>query len=237
MKKAWANFLAGGGKGPAGAVCALLVVMTLGGCETMPQIPGFSKVVEAPEYHPTNVHRKSEVLPLEIKRVALLPVSGMTEEVSLEAGADALAPVLQAELEKTKRFEIVVVSPEEMQRLTGQARCRPDEALPHDFFEQLHTRTGCDAVLFCQLTRYNAYPPLAVGWRMSLVQGAGPEILWSLDEVFDAGNPEVAGGARTYYTQHIRIEPPLQDSETILRAPTLFGQFSLNAVFGTLPRR
>lgn len=230
MKRAWAN-------SPICALCGLAVAMALGGCATMPQIPGLTGTAAAAEYHPTNVHRKSDVLPLEIKRVAVLPVAGMTGDVSLDAGTDALGPVLQAELEKSKRFEIVPVSPEEMERLTGQARWRPDERLPHDFFEQMQTRTGCDAVMFCELTRYNAYPPLVVGWKLSLVQGTGPEILWSADEMFDAGNPEVAGGARTYYTQHIKVEAPLQDSETILRAPTLFGQYSLSSVFGTLPRR
>jgi len=240
MKRAWANFPAGRRGLPVRALCCLIAVMTLGGCEMMQRIPGWSgrsRVVEPVEYRPTNVHRKSDVLPLEIKRVAVLPISGMTDDPSLEAGEDALGPVLQAELEKTKRFEIVAVSPEEMQRLTGQAKWRPDEELPEGFFERLHTRTGCDAVLFCQLARYHAYPPLAVGWKLSLVQGAGPEILWSVDEVFDAGNPEVASGAKAYYTQHVRTETPPQDSETIMRAPTLFGQYSLNAVFGTLPRR
>jgi hypothetical protein len=214
--------------------------MTLTGCEMMQRIPGWTgrpSVVEPAEYRPTNVHRKSDVLPLEIKRVAVLPMSGMTDDPSLEAGEDVLGPVLQAELVKTKRFEIVAVSPDEMQRLTGQAKWRPDEELPEGFFERLRTRTGCDAVMFCQLGRYQAYPPLAVAWKLSLVQGAGPEILWSVDELFDAGNPEVAKGARTYYAQHVRIETPLQDSETILHAPTLFGQYSLDAVFETLPRR
>ena len=236
MKRAWVNFLAGRRRLPVRALCGLVAAMTLGGC-AMPRWSRVSGMGETAEYHPTNVHRKSDVLPLEIKRVAVLPMSGMTDDPSLEAGEDALGPVLQAELEKTKRFEIVAISPEEMERLTGQAKWRPDEELPEGFFERLHTRTGCDAVLFCQLTRYQAYPPLAVGWKLSLVQGTGPEILWSADEVLDAGNPEVAGGARAYYTQHIRIEAPLQDSETILRAPALFGQYSLNAVFGTLPRR
>lgn len=239
MKRAWANFLTGRRELPVRALCGLIVAMTLGGCamSRLPWMSGMPRLVAAPEYHPTNVHRKSDVLPLEIKRVAILPMSGMTDDPSLAVGEDALEPVLQAELEKTKRFEIVVVSREEMKRLTGQAKWRPDEELPEGFFERLHTRTGCDAVLFCQLARYHAYPPLAVGWKLSLVQGAGPEILWSIDEVFDAGNPEVASGARAYYTQHIRVEASTQESETILRAPTLFGQYSLNAVFGTLPRR
>jgi hypothetical protein len=236
MKRAWANFPAGRRRLPVQALCGLIAAMTLAGC-AMPRWSRMTGMGEAAEYHPTNVHRKSDVLPQEIKRVAVLPISGMTDDPSLEAGEDALGPVLQAELEKTKRFEIVAISPEEMKRLTGQAKWRPDEELPEGFFERLHTRTGCDAVLFCQLARYHAYPPLAVGWKLSLVQGAGPEILWSIDEMFDAGNPEVASGARAYYTQHIRIEQPLQDSETILRAPALFGQYSLSAVFGTLPQR
>jgi hypothetical protein len=31
------------------------------------------------------------------------------------------------------------------------------------FFERIHQVTACDEVLFCQLTRYRAYPPVAMG--------------------------------------------------------------------------
>jgi hypothetical protein len=76
-----------------------------------------------------------------------------------------------------------------------------------------------------------------VGWKLTLVDKTGAEILWSADEVFDAGNPEVANGARAYYTQHIHGEAPLSDSGTILRAPSQFGEYSVSLLFSTLPDR
>jgi hypothetical protein len=100
------------------------------------------------------------------------------------------------------------------------------------------------------LIRYQPYEPLAVGWKFNLVEE--PEtpndstlsskepayrILWSADEVFDAGDVEVANAARAYYAQHLRDEAPVSDSSIVLGSPTRFGQYTLNALFTTLPRR
>jgi hypothetical protein len=43
------------------------------------------------------------------------------------------------------------------------------ESMPTNFFPTLQRRTGCDAVLFCELTEFKAYPPLVMGWRFKLV--------------------------------------------------------------------
>jgi hypothetical protein len=150
---------------------------------------------------------------------------------------DALTPILTTELEKTKRFEVVVLSTEQMKQLTGQGVWKTEDALPPDFFTRLRASTSCDGVMFSQITRYQAYQPLMVGWKLTLVDKTGAEILWSADEVFDAGNPEVANGARAYYTQHIHGEAPLSDSGTILRAPSQFGEYSVSLLFSTLPDR
>jgi len=65
----------------------------------------------------------------------------------------------------------------------------------------------------------------------------GLRILWSADEVFDAGDVGVANAARAYYSQHLRNEAPLSDSSTVLGSPSRFGQYTLNALFATLPGR
>jgi len=155
---------------------------------------------------------------------------------------EALEPVLQSELEKTKRFEVVAVSGDQLRQLTGQAAWRADEPLPLDFFDRLQKATGCDAAMFCQVTRYQPYQPLAVGWKLSLASktaatNAQPQLLWSVDEVLDAGEPQVAKSARTYYLQHVHNEQSPADSGTILRSPSLFGRFTLSVLFGTLPDR
>ena len=63
---------------------------------------------------------------------------------------------LGAELEKTKRFDLVIISPEQLRQSTGQTAWRDEDALPPDFFNRLREACGCDAVFFTQLTRY--YP-------------------------------------------------------------------------------
>jgi hypothetical protein len=145
---------------------------------------------------------------------------------------------------------VVPVSGEQLRQWTGHSKWRADEALPGDFLQQLRAATGCDAVLFCQLIRYQPYEPLAVGWKFCLVEEpqtandstlsskelAG-RILWSADEVFDAGDVEVANAARAYYSQHLRDEAPVSDSSIVLGSPTRFGQYTLHALFTTLPRR
>jgi hypothetical protein len=55
--------------------------------------------------------------------------------------------------------------------------------------------------LFDQLTRYQPYQPVAVGWKMTLVFNKEHQIYWAADEVFDAGDDGVANAAR------LRIRP------------------------------
>lgn len=233
MKKALAKWVRERRDFLARVAGVLPMALILGGCEAIQ----FSGLESQPEYRPTNFRRANDVLPLDVRRVAVLPLAIANKDASLDAGVYVLQPILRAELEKTKRFEVVALSPEQMRLLTGQATWKPEEALPSDFFDRLHKSTDCDAVMFCQLTRYHAYPPLADGWKFNLVANTNAQSLWSADEVFDAGNPEVAKGARSYYAQHISNEARLSDSTTILRAPSEFGQYSLSLLFTTLPER
>ena len=242
MKRAWLDCARRGRAWPLCRLAILWLVVVTAGCKSM-QISGYQL---GPSYRPTNVYRRNDALPLEIKRVAVLPLSATSSTPLLEAGIEALEPVLYAELEKTKRFEVIPVSPEQLRQWTGQTAWRADELLPPDLFERLRQGTGCDAVLFSQLTRYQPYQPLAIGWKFSLIEkpeaavppGNGvPLILWSADEVLDAGDPEVTNAARAYYSQHLRNEAPLADASTVLSSPARFGQYTLGTLLGTLPQR
>ena len=222
----------------------LLLAALLAGCRAAhnipPQVQDFG-----PTYHPSNVYRSSSWLPVEVRRVAVLPLTTtITSAPFLEAGVDTLEPLVYAELEKAKRFEVIPVTPKQMKEWTGANGVRADEVLPHDLFKRIGAATACDAILFCQLTRYQPYPPLAVGWKFSLIENpkviatgvqVQPEIIWSVDEVLDAGDQSVATGARVYYSQHLHNEAPSADPATMLSSPTRFGQYTLAALLATLP--
>jgi hypothetical protein len=223
MKKARLDFF---------AVCLLAWIAT--GCAGRPVQPAH---VADLHYRPDNFYRRSKVLDPQIKRVAILPVTTVTASETFMAGAELLQQYIGPELEKTKRFDLVIVSPEQLRLWTGQPSWRADDVLPADFFKRLKEGCACDAVFFSQLTRYQPYQPVAVGWKLTLVQVEGGQILWAADEVLDAGDAVVANSARQYSGQHVHIEGPLDDPAAILGSPSRFGQYSLSALLASLPAR
>ena len=165
--------------------------------------PYFSDL-NTPSYAPSNVYRNEALLPSYVKRVAVLPLTTLTDEASMDFARDSLWPVLLNELGRSRQFELVTVPPEELRLLTGRSGWSGEEKLPVGFFEKLKDKLGVDAILFCRLTQYRAYEPLAVGWRLKLLDAEIPRILWAVDEVFDARVAEVAAAARRYAREHPR---------------------------------
>jgi len=190
-----------------------------------------------PRYKPDNIFLAGGKLPGDIKRVAVLPLACDGRQTDLAAGRDTLEPVLFAELIRAKHFEVVQISREELWRLTGRADWTGGEILPSEILDSLKKESGCDAVLFCELTEFRAYPPLAVGWRLKLVDVRQKKTLWAGDEHFDAGNPAVIAGARLYLR---RGQVVLDDSAggwLAVNSPRRFGQYSIDSLLGTLPAR
>jgi hypothetical protein len=210
----------------------LLGLVALAGCDSIPK----PHLPEA-HYHPSNVFYKDKVLDPTVKRVAVLPMTTSIPAETLQAGIDLFQPLVNAELEKSKRFDLFIVSKEQMRLWTGRVAWKANDELPPYFLDKIRAGTDCQAVFFTELTRYHAYPPLAVGWKMTLVQNSPQDIIWAADEVFDAGDADVAASARDYDSKHIHIEAPLSDPESILSSPSRFGQYTLHELLALLPIR
>ena len=99
----------------------------------------------------------------------------------------------------------------------------------------LKNELGCDAVIFPELTQYRPYAPLVIGWNLKLVSLKNQQILWAIDEVFDAGDIAVANGARRYQMRREAANPALAESRQILTSPRVFGQYTAETVLDTLP--
>ncbi len=194
-----------------------------------------SDMVIGPSYQPSNVYRVN-ALPANLRRVAVLPLTANPGD-DLAAGREILEPILHEELAKTKKFELVLITPQALRQRTGQASWRADEKLPADFFSTLTNAYGCDAVLFCHLTVFRAYPPLAVGWRFKLVECRDAQTIWAADDVFDAGQPAVVNGARRYEQDQQQNTTPQLDSRRILNAPRRFGHYAASTLLATMPDR
>ncbi|HOW64082.1 MAG TPA: hypothetical protein P5186_12385 [Candidatus Paceibacterota bacterium] len=211
----------------------LLLLLLCGGCA----MPSAKNRIIGPSYSPTNVNLAQKQMPPQLRRVAVLPLANRLNDSESEAGRESLQPVLLAELSKTGLLDTAFVQENDLRQWSGRAKWSAEERLPTSLLKKIREQTGADGVLFCELTTYRPYPPLSVGWRFKLVDCQEAKIWWSIDEVFDAGDPTVANAARHYYNDHMQQSIPLQDSQSILSSPRRFGQYTLHAVFSTLPSR
>ena len=167
----------------------------LAGCQSAPlQVSIFRR-----DYRPDNVFTYPPKLALNVQRVAVLPLAAET------AGKRFAGRVRRA-------LTGAVGTARQNQKIRGGGRGRRQNCaaapagrtgpagkhLPADFLAFLRREYGCDAVLFTELTAYRAYAPLAVGWRLKLVDAGSGQIIWSADELFDAAHPGVGRAAQRF---------------------------------------
>src|ERR1051326_4264848 len=127
-----------------------------------------------------------------------------------------------------------------MRHFTGKPAWAANEKLPPNFLSTIKQETGCDAVLFSRLTRDHAYPPVAVGWNLKVVDAGDGQVWWAIDELFDLADPLVVNSARRYQLSHekyYQANPLLADSRTALISPRRLAAYSASAMFATLPER
>ncbi|MCC5834368.1 MAG: hypothetical protein JJU20_06520 [Opitutales bacterium] len=92
-----------------------------------------------------------------------------------------------------------------------------------------------DVFLRIEVTSYSAYPPLNIGARLYIATMDGGDVLWSIDQFLNAGDPAVARSARRYGQSQHRRDYPVQSGEAILLSPRQFARFFADFVFSTLP--
>jgi hypothetical protein len=203
------------------------------GCDTLEQ-----KAVElahppAPPWQPGNVHRPAAALPVDFRRVAVLPLAAANSQ-DLQAGKEALGSLPGQALGQRGLFEVLPISAQQLQQWTGRDSLAADEPLPRDLLVRLRAETGCDGVLFVRLTRFQPYPPASVGWSFRLVAAPGAEILWAVDEVADTRLPSVASGLQLYFRQRGITD---LEARHLAASPRRVAEYSLEALFQTLPPR
>lgn len=214
----------------------LLVFLTACGTTTISK----NEVVMGEDYKVSNVHKLAPKLPERIRRVLFLPLTVEPGNPELVTARPGLEQILQSELDRLNTFEVVRMTPEQLRQYTGRLEWTTNDKLPPDFLTVLKKEMGCDAVLFSRLTRYHAYPPMAIGWSLKLVDTTDAQVWWAVDEMFDQSDPRVTTASRRYELKHQKYRqatPELADSRIALISPRRLAQYSAAALFATLPER
>lgn len=215
----------------AAGICGSFFIF-LTGCSTKP----LRDPIIGPDHQVRNVYRREMLLPVNVRRVAVLPMSHKAGIGDFARGRESLEPVYHNELAKVGRFELVFVEPKQLKEWTGKDRWDAYEELPLPLIHTVEDKTGAQAVLFSHLIEYKAYPPMVIGWRMKLV-GDDLQAIWAVEEIFDAAEEPVSNSARRYDRGQVKNSSALEDSRSILLSPKRFGQYTLKAVLETLPAR
>ncbi len=167
-----------------------------------------------------------------IRRVVVLPVwSGNAAPVET---ASELDPTVIAALQLAQRFEVVTLSREDALHRFRAESFSSASALPHDLLATLRREFAADAVLFVDVTVYNAYRPLAIGLRARLASIDGKRLVWTFDNVFSADDPRVANAARHHFLDSDR-RVPADLTHGVLQSPSRFATYACAAMFATLP--
>jgi len=212
-----------------GGLVALLTLVS--GCANKPSV--FDPAVTGPFHQIGNYYLVDQKLPDDIRRVAMMPLTAVQTDYASVAAVESLQPVLYGELSKLRAFDITIIPRSKLQDLTGQSSWSPDDRLPNNFLYQITNTTACDAILFSRVTHYHAFPPMAIGWKMLMVNTKG-DVLWSVDEVFDAGEARVVNSAHRYAMQNEMTAPEIEPHTGLVNSPRFFSQYAASEVVKTL---
>ena len=220
------------------AVFALALTVTLAGCNTTSiKNPG---TVVGPFHKPVNYHLADGVMPADMRRVALLPLTSALNTVEHQSGRVILQQLLQTAIVNSGLFEVVFVPNSKMEQLTGRPAWRMIDELPVDFIDKITREYDCQGVLFSHLSVYQPYPPLNVGRRMGLVHlsqaSNNGSVVWEIDEVFNAGQKSVINSARRNAIKNGLSDPELDHDFGLQNSPRRFGRYTAEAVVSTMSR-
>lgn len=213
--------------------CYLLILLTLAGCTSPRMGREWRDKPIGFQYEPDNVFA-IEQMPENLTRVVVLPFS---KAASVNDMMPAVESAMVTALRRQSLFELVRVDAESLYQQLGDDNLTFDKPMPAALLDRLRSTYQADAVLQTEITSFRPYKPLQIGVRSRLFTIDDNRIIWSCDEVLDAGNEKVALGARLYAEKELEQPYPLQSSYSALISPERFAGYVGYILFNTLPRR
>ena len=210
-------------------LCLAVCLTLLGACVTKPRKVPAPPPPPVPQNYFSDAHDGPAM-----RRVAVLPL--YAPQVPPETMRDVTA-AFDSELNKKALFEVVPVSPSELEGMAGERQLSSVEQLPGDLMAKLRQKYSAEGVLLIDITHFNSYRPVSIGVRAKLVEISGGRIRWAFDYVFDAGHPAVADAAKKFQIQYADQRRALpDDGGSILLSPARFAKYVAAETFASLQK-
>ena len=184
-----------------------------------------------------NVYISPDGLPANLQRVAVKPLLPGRGNRSAERGVPLIQQLFTEELSRARIFDVVSLTRDRLDTLIGVPALYADSPLPVEFISKIKEETGCQALLFAELTTFRAYPPVAVGWKLHLFDLETEELIWAADEVFDGGQATVANALRRHIREKLSPNNAAATHLLVLDSPREMARFSLGELIGTFTQK
>jgi hypothetical protein len=184
-----------------------------------------------------NVYISPDGLPANLQRVAVMPLVPGRGNRSAERGVPLIQQLFTEELSRARIFDVVTLTPNRLDTLIGIRALYADSRLPVEFISKIKEETGCQALLFAELTTFRAYPPVAVGWKLHLFDLETETLIWAADEVFDGGQASVANALRLHIREKLSPNNAAATQLLVLDSPREMARFSLGEMIGTFSQK
>ena len=184
-----------------------------------------------------NVYLAPSGLPDTVRRVAVLPLIPSRGNRDAERGLRSMQAVFTEEFSRNRRVDVVTITADRLERMFGRRGFYADEPLPFDLLPRLLAETGCQALLFTELSTFRAYPPVALGWKLHLFDLETEELIWAVDEVFDGGEAAVANSLASYIRKSHASHQSAATEILVLNSPREMARFSIAEMIPTLMKK
>lgn len=217
------------------SACGLTMIFAAALLLTACMSTSASRALERAPYIPKNVYKTPLPAGKQLTRLALLPIVGSPQLGSAES-LNGIRRAITEELGKTKKFELITISPDTLHEWAGVSELTSLDEWPQQLKETLTSRQ-IDGVVLIEITQLKGYHPIALGLKARLVGLPEGTTYWACDEVFDAAAPEVYSGAKAYEKAMLMITQSAksQTTGTIELSPSKFAKYCAWTLFQTLP--
>jgi hypothetical protein len=187
----------------------LLLPILLSGCAT-----GFSP--SRNDYYYLNPDKDLSA----IGRVALVELTN--DSAFPQISADVTEALFQA-VQKKQLFGLIVVRQSDPAFRSLQLDSNAEYT-----FEQLSAirkTLNCDAIMTGTVTGYKPYPHMTLGLRLTLIDLTDGQILWALEQIWDAADKTTENRIKNYYSRHDFMGSTTLREKLVTISPLRFVKF------------
>ncbi|MCG8525767.1 MAG: hypothetical protein MI748_05280 [Opitutales bacterium] len=202
------------------------------GCQTSKGVlSNLDNPFSDPTLNPSNFYVDAEKIDA-VRRVVMMPVHAPNVGLTSEHDID---DQFLSKLTATQLFEVVFLPREDLTRRFGKRSFSSAEPISDSVFQYVKETANADAIAFFDITAYQPFQPIKVGVRGKLILIPEQEVIWAVDEIFDAHSKSISKAAMRYEKKHLTRFATSQQNDTILMSPIRFTGYAAERSILSLP--